>query len=726
MCVLALALSCRCFAQDTPGPQPSTPCAKLEHRSSIPEGQRRLPEHDAPKHLAKVQPAALLGLVETSDGLPLSDVKIKLTPQGPGKSISTKTGNEGIIQVLDIPPGKYNIAFEITAAEPNAVPPCPITESFGSDEVVVVEVTFDQKLVAANEMSGAKDRKLPENGISGQANSSIYQELFRRPAEQMRAELREPEIIFYRAPDRWDTDPNQRKWRRYKHRPGEFPYVRSHWWDPFDQNRIKGDKPILGQSTFLNLSGTSTTAVDVRRLFVPSGVSAANQGNTQFFGRGGQALIEETVRLTADLFHGDTSFKPVDWRVRITPAFNVNQLWARERGIVNIDVREGTSRTDGHVGLQEAFVEKKIHDLSPNYDFISIRAGIQQFTSDFRGLLFSQEQPGVRIFGNLHSNRLQYNAAYFFFLEKDTNSGLNTVNSRHQQVSIANFYWQDFLFKGYTTQFSYHYNKDDATRHFDENGFLVRPAPIGNVVPHSIHSHYIGWTSNGHIGKVNVSHAIYQALGHDSGNMFNRPGVTPKRAYINAQMAALELSVDRDWVRLHTSGFFASGDAKPSDGTARGFDAISEAQSFAGGIFSFFNREGIRLTGTGVGLVAPDSFLPNLRSNKEEGQSNFINPGIFLVNAGADFNLTPTLRAVTNVNYMRFNHTEPLETLLFQSHIDQSIGTDYGVGVVYRPKLSENIVITSGVAALTPGTGLRQIYTSKTLVSGFTTVRFQF
>ena len=96
------------------------------------------------------------------------------------------------------------------------------------------------------------------------------------------------------------------------------------------------------------------------------------------------------------------------------------------------------------------------------------------------------------------------------------------------------------------------------------------------------------------------------------------------------------------------------------------------------------------------------------------------------MNAGADFNLTTTLRAVTNINYMRFNHTEPLELLLFQSHIDQSIGLDYSVGVVYRPRLSENIVVTSGVAALTPGLGLRQIYTSKTLVSGFTTVRFKF
>ena len=191
-------------------------------------------------------------------------------------------------------------------------------------------------------------------------------------------------------------------------------------------------------------------------------------------------------------------------------------------------------------------------------------------------------------------------------------------------------------------------------------------------------------------------------------------------------MAALEVSLDRNWYRLRASGFFASGDGNPRDGEARGFDAISEAQTFGGGIFSFFNREGIRLTGTGVALVAPDSFLPNLRSSKEEGQANFVNPGILLFNAGADFNLTPKIRAVTNVNFMRFHHTEPLELLLFQPHIDSSIGLDYSVGVVYRPPLSENMVITGGVAALTPGTGLRQIYTSKTLLSTFVTARFQF
>ena len=688
-CILGLGLSLGAAGQAS------------KHPYSSAARPRRLPEQAL---------AALLGTVQSSEQAPLGKVHIVLTAEDGGKKIEVSSGHDGGFSVAEIPPGKYQISFELAGFE-------PLTQNdvtFNLGEALKVEATL-------HPVGGASQGQLPPNQVT--APQPDFREVSRRPTQEMQPQLVVPEPVPDRKvmvpdPDRWDS--GMPAWSRYD-RNGEFPYSIGHWWDPFNQNRIKGDKPILGQSTFFNFTGSSTTALDVRRLFVPSGVSAENAGSSQFFGKGGQGFLEETVRLSFDLFHGDTSFKPVDWRIKLTPAFNINQLWTHERGIVNIDVRQGTDRTDGHIGLQEAFAEKKIADLGPNYDFISVRAGIQQFTSDFRGLLFAQEQPGLRVFGNLRSNRFQYNAAYFFFLEKDTNSGLNTFQNRHQQVLLANFYIQDFFAKGYTTQFSYHFNKDDASTHFDENGFLVRPAPIGSVLPHNIRAHYLGWTGNGHIKTLNISHAFYQALGHDDFNP-----IAGRRTDINAQMAALELSVDRNWTRFRASTLFASGDANPRDHVARGFDAISEAQSFAGGPFSFFNREGIRLTGTGVGLVAPDSFLPDLRSNKEEGQANFVNPGIFLVNAGADFNLTPKIRAVTNVNYMRFHHTEPLELLLFQPHINPSIGLDYSIGVFYRPPLSENMVITGGVAALTPGTGLREIYTSKTLVSTFMTVRFQF
>jgi hypothetical protein len=127
-----------------------------------------------------------------------------------------------------------------------------------------------------------------------------------------------------------------------------------------------------------------------------------------------------------------------------------------------------------------------------------------------------------------------------------------------------------------------------------------------------------------------------------------------------------------------------------------------------------------------VALTSPGSLLPSLRPNKEEGQANFVNPGIFILNAGADFDLTPKLKSLVNVNYLRFERTAPLEFLLFQSPIHNTIGVDYSLGFEYRPPLSENIVVTGGAAALSPGRGFRDIYSGKTLFSLFGNVRFQF
>ena len=238
---------------------------------------------------------------------------------------------------------------------------------------------------------------------------------------------------------------------------------------------------------------------------------------------------------------------------------------------------------------------------------------------------------------------------------------------------------------------------------------------------HNIRAHYIGWTGNGHINRINVSHAFYQVLGHDDFNAIAGHYVT-----LNAQMGALELSLDKDWIRYRASFFYGSGDKNPRDNTATGFDAIRDTPTFAGGLFSFWNREGIRLTGTGVGLMNPESLLPSLRSDKDEGQANFVNPGIFIYNLGADFDLTPKIRAVVTGSYLRFARTAVIEQLEFQAPIRSTIGQDYGLGVIYRPPLSENIVFTGGVSALVPGQGLRDIYTSKTLFSTFGTVKFQF
>ncbi len=411
------------------------------------------------------------------------------------------------------------------------------------------------------------------------------------------------------------------------------------------------------------------------------------------------------------MFKGDSAFRPRDWAIKISPTFSIpNYLNARENGIVNIDVRRGTNRTDTHVSLEEAFVEYKLFDVNKNYDFVSVRAGIQPFVSDFRGFIYSDNNLGARIFGGFSNNKSQFNIAYFRQLEKDTNSNLNSLKEfRKQNVYIANYFRQDFLVKGYTIQASALYNDDRADVHYDTNGFLVRPTLVGDARPHSIRAGYVGINGDGHFGILNLTNSFYFAFGEDTFNP-----IAGRRTDIRAFMGAVEASIDRDYIRYRLSAFYASGDKNPTDDRATGFDAIFDDPNFVGGQFSYWSRQGIRLVSTEVGLVHPNSLLPSLRSSKTEGQASFVNPGIQIFNAGVDVEVTPTLKAIFNANYLRFDRTESLEYILFQSRVRHEIGMDYSLGVTYRPLLINNIAFTVGGAILQPGRGFRDIYTDRT------------
>jgi len=82
-------------------------------------------------------------------------------------------------------------------------------------------------------------------------------------------------------------------------------------------------------------------------------------------------------------------------------------------------------------------------------------------------------------------------------------------------------------------------------------------------------------------------------------------------------------------------------DGNPEDGTARGFDAIVDNPLFAGGPFSFWQRQGIKLTGTNVNLVNRFSLLPDLRSSKDEGRRTSSTPASSSFNLGVSGRLTP-------------------------------------------------------------------------------------
>ncbi|HEY6229214.1 MAG TPA: hypothetical protein VI282_19005, partial [Verrucomicrobiae bacterium] len=551
------------------------------------------------------------------------------------------------------------------------------------------------------------------------------------------------------APDRWRV--GFAPWKRYTSGVTEQPYEnpQTYLWHPYRQSLLKGDAPIIGQDIFLNLTASSQTETEFRRVPTASGVSAAVPGAYEFYGQSEQIGIQNNVALSIELFKGETVFKPVEWAVKLEPVFNVNYISARETGVISPDPRgslfgnintpppdngfvlnpsdidallsgqvgpAGSFRAKQHVertrtfmALQQAFGELHLRDLSDNYDFVAFRGGYQGFNSDFRGFIFNDINLGGRVFGNWDNNRFQYNLAVFDMREKDTNSELNTFDDRDQEVIIANLYRQDFIWKGYTAQVSFHANLDHGGTHYDKNGGIVRPAPIGTVRPHDVNAYYLGWAGDGHIGRFNISHAFYQALGNDSFN-----GLAGRDVDINAQMAAVELSFDRDWIRYKASFVYASGDSNAEDGDANGFDTILDNPNFTGGPFSYWTRQGFNLGGTFVNLKQRGSLVPNLRTSKSQGQANFVNPGVYIYGVGVDAEVTPKLRSFFNANYIRLAETDTIKTALLTDRAGSEIGFDISLGFQYRPLLTDNIIISTGFGALIPGEGFKDIYKTNT------------
>lgn len=569
---------------------------------------------------------------------------------------------------------------------------------------------------AANE-----DTKLPPDKASDKeiqqrrAGDSRPLEFFPPPADPSQVPAPLPGTLrqTLSVPDRW---------RIMQALGFRFPLA-----DPYNQNILKGDLPIgddpwfkekfpglaraLSPDWFFNLGVVSDTLVEARRLPTPVGAqSTSRPGSVDVFGQGRQSTLSQTVILSASLIKGDTTFRPPDYELRFVPAFDVSRSRVEEVGVLRVDPGAGTRRSDDHVGVQELFADMHLRNVSPRFDFDSLRAGIQPFTSDFRGFIFQDVPLGVRLFGTRDNNRLQYNLGWFRRLEKDTNSGLNDIGAgmRRDDVFVANAYQQDLPVPGFTSQATaiLDVNREGNAVLRNSNGFLVRPAPIGDERPHNYTVGYLGYNGDGHFGRWNLQVSAYAAIGHDEHNpLAGRP------QQIRAGFAATELSRDFDWVRLRLNALAASGDKDPFDGKATGFDAILENPQFAGAETSFWIRQAVPLVGGGgVTLSGRNGVLPSLRSSKDQGQSNFVNPGLLLAGIGADADLLPQLRLIGNVSYLRFQDTTVLGVLRNQAPPDREIGCDVSAAVQYRPFMTQNVVLNASAAALLPGKGLRQLY----------------
>ena len=536
-----------------------------------------------------------------------------------------------------------------------------------------------------------------------------------------RIEQRNEGAVRAPPPQAFPTDqlPIPDRWRLIE----SLGLVRENLLDPYNQNTYKGDRPInrakvpwlpiTGDDWFFVANLISDSVYEPRTFPIPVGVQTTEDPDrNDVFGNDFSQVFSQTFLAGFALLKGSTTYAPPTVEYRVTLAYNVNYVDVPERRVLFVEPSRPSHRLDQFLGVQEAFVDYHFARFdNARFDFISIRGGIQPFQSDFRGFLFNDQQLGVRLFGSRDNNRFQFNLGAFWRLEKDTNSGLNAIlrSPRDDIVFVANAYRQDFLIPALTSQVTvvYNRNREADDIQVDTNGFPVRPALLGTLRGREYDAVYLGYNVDGRIGRINLTGSFYWALGEDRNSFF-----TDRPADIDAQFAAIEASYDRDWMRFRLSGAFASGDSDPDDDTEGGFDAIFENPVFAGADTSYWIRQTIPFAGGGraVAVNGRNGLLNSLRSSKEQGQSNFNNPGLMLVGAGADFDLTPEFRLSANANHLWFENTATLEALRNQPSIPREIGFDLSAAAIWRPKANQNIVFRLSAAALVAGDGFQNLF----------------
>ncbi len=322
----------------------------------------------------------LTGKVVDKDSKPIANVTVLVTNQTSSEVRSERTGTDGVFS-FRLSAGAYKISVESPF---EARFDRGKTNEYGPFANIICDES--KKLCPVLEniiVDGTSDAKVEFLAVRPDAESS--------PDAKAAAEPDTREVR-----DRWRIGfPEYDRYGDKGARGRDVPFKKARWFNPYEQNVLKGDKPILGDGYFIVLSGSSTSGIEIRRTPSGNNVSSAEPESNNFFGRPESLSFNQTIQLSFEFFKGQTVFQPRSWAIKVSPTFSVpNYLNARENGIVNIDVRRGTNRTDYHVSLEEAFGEVKLFDANDNYDSVSVRAGIQPFTADFRGFLYSDNNLG--------------------------------------------------------------------------------------------------------------------------------------------------------------------------------------------------------------------------------------------------------------------------------------------------------------------------------------------
>lgn len=472
------------------------------------------------------------------------------------------------------------------------------------------------------------------------------------------------------TPVRPDVEPEPNRWRVLEPQ-GIGAKPRNPLYDPYNPNVLKGDYPIYGDKVFLAVTGTLDSIADFRRnldFFTTDRIR-----NVPFHEH--ITIGQLTGIVAIEVFHGDTVFKPKDWAFRVTPIIR----WrCGDKNAIDQGCGED-------VRLLETFGEVKLFEIGPTFDATSARLGLQFFTSDFFGFIYNDVQPGARIFSEIARNQFKVNVAAFDRLNKEKLSGLNEFKRRENQVAVLSVEWDDFLFPGFNILPNFVANIDDN----------------GAVVPGKLEAYYIGFTTNGRLGRVNVNSAVYYAFGTTAQNTPNR-----RRQDISAGMIFGQVAYPIQYFTPRIAVAYATGDRDAKDNHATGFDSAFDNVNFGGGQFSYLFGEKIQLGATT--LFRGNSIFPSLRGANATAQ--FVNPGVFAVNPGIDIALTPKTLFEADFNYVRFDSTSSLEALTRRHAVAEEVGYEVNAGIAYRPFLNEQVIFFVGGAVFVPAQGIKDTF----------------
>jgi hypothetical protein len=439
-------------------------------------------------------------------------------------------------------------------------------------------------------------------------------------------------------------------------------------WNPYQQNPLKADIPVFGNSGFLEL------------------IARFNSNAKDVHGLGNNLKFDDTEKqnLVAgfEIKKDDDTFFPSPIKFRLLGNFQIinppgNNVQAIQNG-----------------ALQEAVLDVKVFEIGGNFNLSFFEAGVRPFKSDLNGLILNDTVDEGRLFGELRKNLWRYSVAYIRTLPKDPRSNLISFNSdllgTHQTVAALNVQ-RDDLIPGWNAEFTFHANRDTSA---------TSPAQSADL-----NAEYAGVAFNGHVGRFIFQPAVYYAFGTDDRNGLSDPnGIVLGKQDISAYLGFLDVRYPMDYVQWRAGLLYTSGDRNPNDGKATGFDSISDSINLFGGPASFFVGQPIAVAGRK--LVNLNSAIPSFRLGT---RSNFVNPGILLANVGADFVMTPKLTAAVNVNHISFVNTSSLSFATGTPSIGKDVGLEGVVALRWRPFLNENFVVEAGGTRLTPGDGLKTL-----------------